>query len=145
MATVYLLQAEHFEVAGRITKIFADKHMADREACDLANQMRIDTDFEDMPPPATPDDWQALNNWLQEVHGAAHCYVEVDEHPVISPSFRITIAWNNNDPSEGDYSDTVEAAEAEEAEKIVRKMMACDDMLKRQNFTYGRLIECVEV
>jgi len=59
--------------------------------------------------------------------------------------FRVIIAWNDRDPEEGTYSDTVEAADAEEAEQIVREMMAGDDIYKRKDFRYGRLIECVEV
>lgn len=145
MTTVYLLQAEHFSNPGRITKIFANKAAADREAAKLANVMRDDTDFDEMPPVSSPDDWQALNAWLQDVHGAAHCYIEIEPMEVIKSKFRVTINWNDRQPEEGDYSDTVEAADAEEAEQTIRDMMAGDDMLKRQNCRYGRLIECVEV
>lgn len=84
--TVYLLQAEHFEVPGRITKIFTSLKAANKEAAALVNQIRDDTEYDEMPDHAGPDNWQAVNAWLQNVHGAAHCYVEVDEHPVIIPS-----------------------------------------------------------
>jgi len=154
MTTVHLLQAEHFSNPGRITKIFASKAAADREAAKLVNIMLADTDEEDVeeyielvgekPAPCDGADWAGRMAWLAVVH-EDECYVDVQEMEVIMPSFHIIIAWNDRDPEEGTYSDTVEAADAEEAEQIIREMMAGDDIYTRKDFRYGRLIECVEV
>lgn len=154
MATVYLLQAEHFSNPGRITKIYASKAAADREAAKLVNIMLADTDEEDVeeyielvgekPAPCDGTNWAERMAWLTVVH-EGECYVDVEAMEVIKSEFHVIIVWNDRDPEEGTYSDTVEAADAEEAEQIVREMMAGDDIYKRKDFRYGRLIECVEV
>lgn len=145
MTDVYLLQAEHFSNPGRITKIFASKAMADHEAARLANTIRDDTDFKEMPPEATPEDWQVLHEWLQDVHGAAHCYIDVSPIEIINQTFHVEIIWNDDQPEEGSYSTQIEALDAWEAETSVRAEMRDHDAYRRQFFTYGRLIECLEV
>ncbi len=148
--TVHILQAEHFSVPGRITKIFAGKSAADREAARLANVMRDDTDLEDLdeddvPPVATPENWSSVLEWLQGVHGAAHCYIDVTAMDVIYQDFRVEIAWNDDRAEEGTYSCNIQAIDAWEAETAVRAEMRDHDQYKRQFFTYGRLISCEEI
>ncbi|MER9259425.1 hypothetical protein [Mesorhizobium sp. M0619] len=60
-------------------------------------------------------------------------------------SFSVLIAWSDNDLEQGDYAATVRAANADDAEAMVRTLMADsagDD--DRETDGYGRLIECTE-
>lgn len=75
---IFVLTAEHFEVAGLVLRTFATMDGAVSAAVEVCNQILSDTnDDADKPEPATAVTWEAVNEWLQDYHGAAHCYVEI--------------------------------------------------------------------
>ncbi|MCL8382076.1 hypothetical protein [Xanthobacter aminoxidans] len=76
---VHILTAEHFSVPGIIVKVFASMAGAEAEACALANIMLKDAGEK---PDADASTWQESVTFLQEVYGAAHCYVEIAPHEV---------------------------------------------------------------
>jgi len=79
---VYLVQGEHFNVPGIPTSIFQHEISANMEAADLVNIMLKDTGSHAPAPNVGANTWQPAMNWLQDCHGAAHCWVEVTEHEV---------------------------------------------------------------
>jgi hypothetical protein len=94
---VYLVEAEHWNVPGRQVSVHATDASANEAAARLVNDMladmrkrfgdgdtAIDVDYEnlDIPADATPEDWNEAEQWLEDAHGAAHCYVAVTDHEV---------------------------------------------------------------
>lgn len=60
-------------------------------------------------------------------------------------SFSVLIAWSDSDHEQGDYAATVRAANADDAEAMVRALMAdsaCEEDCDTGDF--GRLIECTQ-
>jgi hypothetical protein len=80
MQTIFLTEAEHFSIPGRPIKAHLTKALAVQEAVELVNIMLKDSGGD---PTATADDWESRIEPLQDEHGAAHCYVEIHELPVI--------------------------------------------------------------
>lgn len=83
-STVWIVTGEHFSVAGLILHTFDNEAAANNCAVHLVNLMLSDTAASVKPEPATVDTWQMVVEWLQEYHGAAHCFVEVRSEEVIS-------------------------------------------------------------
>ena len=78
---VYTMQAEHFAVPGIIFKICATRELAVAEA--IAHTNIILKDCEGFELVSTEREMEEAIAIIQNVHGAAHCYVEIDEHDVI--------------------------------------------------------------
>jgi hypothetical protein len=83
---VYVLEAEHFDIPPRVVIVFATREAAISKAVDLLNIMLADTDAEDggFPPSASIENWEEVNGALEDYHGAAHCYVWINEMEVQS-------------------------------------------------------------
>lgn len=79
---IHLVTAEHFSVPGLITKAFMQEADAMAEAAELVNIMLKD-DGQD--PDADSNQWGIHLELLQDTHGAAHCYVEINEVLVAGP------------------------------------------------------------
>jgi ElaB/YqjD/DUF883 family membrane-anchored ribosome-binding protein len=77
---IHILTAEHFHVPGLITEAHADSSTATLKAVELVNIMLKDSRRK---PTATAKNWRAKVEWLQDFHGAAHCYVEIAEHELV--------------------------------------------------------------
>lgn len=73
---IHLLTAEHFEVPGLITKAFTTAQDAETEAASITALMLKDARMDPLPD---PEQWRDGIERLQEAHGAAHCYVEINE------------------------------------------------------------------
>ena len=71
MTMIYLLQAEHWNIPGRMTKAFATERSAQSEAIGLVTTMLNDSGHE------TAGDWIIDLARVQAIHGAEHCYVEI--------------------------------------------------------------------
>lgn len=80
---VYLVRAEHFSVPGLVVKVFQNLADARNECVELVNIMLEDNSCR---PDATGADWQHRLELLQSEHGAANCYVELDELEVTPSS-----------------------------------------------------------
>jgi hypothetical protein len=83
---IFLLTAEHFEIPGLIQRAFHSELGADAEAAELVNLMVGDSDDSEVgekPAPSTAANWDTALEWLQGIHGAAHCYVEVSSLAVL--------------------------------------------------------------
>lgn len=89
MATVYLLIAEHHTVAGRILEAHATADSANARAADLVRIMAGDSPAARHLDPVTRDNWQAVLERLQDYHGAAHCFVEIEASEIVgtAPDF----------------------------------------------------------
>ena len=72
---IYLVVAEHYNVPGIITKAFRRQEDAEAECLELANIMLEDAKL----PHADSKNWRGCVEVLQDMHGAAHCYVECEE------------------------------------------------------------------
>lgn len=77
---VFILSAEHFEVPGLVLQAHASHASAVSEAVGLVNTMLTDSGWQ---PLASPIQWQHHVERLQDRHGAAHCYVEIDEKELV--------------------------------------------------------------
>jgi len=73
---IHLLRAEHFSVPGIITKAFATSGAAEDAAMSLVNIMLKDNG---QAQSANASNWRSKVEALQDEHGAAHCYVEIEE------------------------------------------------------------------
>ena len=71
MTMIYLVQAEHWTIPGRMTKAFATERGAQSEAIDLVTTMLNDAALE------TVGDWVIDLARVQAMHGAEHCYVAI--------------------------------------------------------------------
>ena len=71
MTMIYLVQAEHWNIPGRMTKAFATESSAKSEAIGLVTTMLNDSGLE------TAGDWVIDLARVQAMHGAQHCYVEI--------------------------------------------------------------------
>jgi hypothetical protein len=80
MATVWIVQGEHFSVPGVPISAHGSVDGANAKAAELVNAMLKDTGrVQGKPKAATPSDWRGVPmGWLQDYHGAAHCWVEVN-------------------------------------------------------------------
>jgi hypothetical protein len=76
---VWILEAEHFNIDGRIARAFGSEAAANREAVKLINGLLDETDCSEKPAHTTDDEesMSATAEWLENYHGAAHCYVRV--------------------------------------------------------------------
>ena len=76
---VYVTQGEHFSVPGCPLSVHATEALANAEAAKLVNLMLDDTRAAGLKVPrhATADNWAHRLEWLQDYHGAAHCWVAV--------------------------------------------------------------------
>lgn len=77
---IYLVTAEHQTTPGIIVKACADRSIAVREAITLINVMLKDDGWR---PVETESEMECALEALQNNHGAAHCYVTIDEETVI--------------------------------------------------------------
>ncbi|HUD89960.1 hypothetical protein [Sphingobium sp.] len=80
MATVWIVTAEHFRIPGIITSVHTSNAGAQIRALELVNQILSDTSSDMKPEPATVENWLAVIDWLEDYHGAGHCYVDVSAH-----------------------------------------------------------------
>jgi hypothetical protein len=80
---IHIVTAEHFNVPGLVTEACADVRTAEAKAAELINLMLKDSGRD---PVATAETWPASLEWLQDYHGAAHCYVDITERELIEPS-----------------------------------------------------------
>lgn len=78
MAKIYLVTAEHYEVPGIISKAFSTEEGARRKCVELVNIMLDDMAM----PQADAANWEGCLAVLQDIHGAANCYVEYAALPV---------------------------------------------------------------
>ena len=69
---VYVLCAEHYSVPGIVLKLFDHEDKAKAECVELVNIMLDDSRL----PRADAANWEGCLAVLQDIHGAAHCYVE---------------------------------------------------------------------
>lgn len=77
---VFILSAEHFSVPGLVLQAHATKASAVAEAVELVKTMLKDCEYPHrFKAGITASNWQDAIEWLQDVHGAAHCYVEIAE------------------------------------------------------------------
>jgi hypothetical protein len=76
----YLLMAEHQTTPGIVVKVFANYALALCEALELANIMLKDAGLGTV---SDKNSMYAAIEYLQDEHGAAHCYVDITEHDVI--------------------------------------------------------------
>jgi hypothetical protein len=72
MTNIILVVAEHYSVPGIVTKAFDNEDKAKRECVSLVNIMLDDMGM----PNADIANWEGCLAILQDIHGAAHCYVE---------------------------------------------------------------------
>jgi hypothetical protein len=86
---VYLCEGEHWSVPGRRSSVHATREGAVSKAVELVNIMvgdhndgLVDEEKDEALPAATVDTWEDTINTIQDIHGAAHCYVEVTEEQV---------------------------------------------------------------
>ncbi len=81
---VYVVEAEHYSVPGRILRIYRDE----QAALDYAKELVVGmlSDYKCAHPesdaPDDAEDWPEVVAWLQDVYGAAHVYVEISDHYV---------------------------------------------------------------
>ena len=75
---VYLLTAEHQHVPGTVRRVFANRADAVNEAVKLITIMR-DDEYGGYIPAPTVDTWEESIAKLQDIYGAAHVYVDIDE------------------------------------------------------------------
>lgn len=78
---VYLMAAEHFSTPGLVIRICASRELAVKEALACVNIMLADSK---MKPVIDEADMEVALTYLQNVHGAAHCYAEISEHALIA-------------------------------------------------------------
>lgn len=69
---IYLVVAEHYSVPGIVTKAFDTEDKAKIECVELTNIMLTDSKM----PNAGISNWEGCMAVLQDLYGAAHCYVE---------------------------------------------------------------------
>jgi hypothetical protein len=84
---VWLVEAEHFNVPGRHVSVHVTKAGADARAAEKINLILTDSrvcypDI-DHPKDATADAWEEAAQWLENLHGAANCYVTVTELEIL--------------------------------------------------------------
>jgi len=68
---IYLVQAAHWNIPGRMTKAFATEHGAQSEAIGLVTIMLNDSALESV------GDWVIDIARVQNIPGARHSYVEI--------------------------------------------------------------------
>lgn len=78
-AKVWIVEGEHYSNPGRVLKVFGTKERAEDEAVSLVNIMLSDMGNKKR---ATRETWVAIEAGLEDYHGAAHCYVIVNEYPI---------------------------------------------------------------
>jgi hypothetical protein len=71
MTEIYLVQAAHWNIPGRMTKAFATESSAKSEAIGLVTTMLNDSGLE------TAGDWISDLARVQAIRCAEHCYVEI--------------------------------------------------------------------
>ena len=71
MTMIYLVQAEHWNIPGRMTKAFATERGAQSEAIGLVTIMLNDSGLESV------GDWVIDLARAQDMHGSQHCYVDI--------------------------------------------------------------------
>ena len=71
MTMIYLVQAAHWNIPGRMTKAFATEHGAQSEAIGLVTIMLNDSALESV------GDWVIDLACVQNIPGSQHCYVEI--------------------------------------------------------------------
>jgi hypothetical protein len=81
MTEVYLVTAEHPTVPGVVHHVCRSHAQAIRRAVELANDIldsqtdvMVDVDL----PVATADNWETVLDPVQEWHGEANCYVDIE-------------------------------------------------------------------
>ena len=77
---VHLMIAEHYSNPGLVVRVCCTREKALSEALVCVNIMLKDSD---MKPVISEADMQIAIKYLQDLHGAAHCYAEISEHEVI--------------------------------------------------------------
>lgn len=78
---VYLMIAEHHSIPGIVTRVCSTRGKAIFEALACVNMMLEGSDW---PLATTAEgDMDMALEFLQDTHGAAHCYAEISEHDVI--------------------------------------------------------------
>lgn len=78
---VYIMSAEHFSVPGVVVKVCASRGLAVAEGIACTNIILKDCEGFDLV--STEEQMDAAIERIQEIHGAAHCYVNIDEHDLI--------------------------------------------------------------
>lgn len=76
---LYIVHAEHFSIPLVHIEPYSTKRRATARAVELVNILLDDSDRE---ANATADDWEHHLAWLQDCHGAAHCFVEILEKEI---------------------------------------------------------------
>lgn len=74
MSAVYVLEAEHNVVPGRILEVYAREADAVAEAVRLVNQIRTDNGCK---PNATSTNWQRKAVALDRAYHTVRCFVEI--------------------------------------------------------------------
>jgi len=79
--TIWTVQGEHFSNPGMPLTVHATEDGANARAAELVSIMLKDTGrVRGKPRAAFPSDWAGVPiGWLQDYHGAAHCWVEVSK------------------------------------------------------------------
>lgn len=82
--TLHVMQAEHFSVPGQALSVHESKAGAERAAAEAVRVMRADhvAAHGEGCPEVAGDDFAACIAYLQDFHGAAHCYAEVTATPL---------------------------------------------------------------
>lgn len=73
---VYVVLADHWEVAGTVTRVFASKEGASNECAALVNIMLKDSELAE---DATAENWPDRLETLQDIHDEQECYVAIIE------------------------------------------------------------------
>jgi hypothetical protein len=71
MTMIYLVQAEHWNIPGRMTKAFATERGAQSEAIGVVTIILNDSGLESV------GDWVIDLARVQNIPGAQHCYVDI--------------------------------------------------------------------
>lgn len=71
---VHVVLADHWEVAGTVTRAYASEEGANKECASLVNILLTDSD---LTPDATAENWPNRLATVQEIHGAQYCYVAI--------------------------------------------------------------------
>lgn len=75
---IILVMAEHFDIPGVVTYAFDSEEKAKAKCVELVNIMLEDSKM----PHADLANWEGCLAVLQDIHGAANCYVEYSTLPV---------------------------------------------------------------
>jgi hypothetical protein len=77
---VFLMMSEHYATPGLVVRICATRERAVREALACVNVMLTDSGLKSV---IDETDMRVAIDYLQDIHGAAHCYAEISEHEVM--------------------------------------------------------------